>query len=189
MIVNQKLLASVLGISSRRVRQLREDGFFFCVENGKGYHLEKCVQEYIEYKVNAEMKKGTSIDKEKEQAEHERVKKEISKLKLRRMKKELHAAADVEMFLSEMLSNFKNRLLAIPNKVAIQIMGESDINRIIKLLTEELIDTLEELSEYNPDAINKESPSNYYDEDEDEEDDEEEEDDIPDRKADEVSIL
>lgn len=185
MVVNQKELANVLGISSRRVRQLREDGFFPTVENGRGYKLEKCVQEYIEYKVKAEVNMGTSIDKEKEQAEHERLKKEITKLKLRRMKKELHAAADVEMFLSEMLINFKNRLLSIPNKVAIQVMGETDINRIIKLLTEELVGTLEELSEYDPDVINKENPIDY-----DEEDDDYEEDDegLPDEK-DEVSIL
>jgi len=187
MTVNQKVLSNVLGISSRRVRQLREEGFFFFVDNGKGYHLEKCVQEYIEYKVNAETKRGTSIDKEKEQAEHERVKKEISKLKLRKMKKELHAAADVEMYLSEMLMNFKNRLLSIPNKVAVQVMGETDINRIIKLLTGELIDTLEELSEYDPDTINKERPSEYG-EDEDEDEDEEDDDNIPEGN-DDISLM
>lgn len=186
MIVNQKTLANVLGISSRRVRQLREDGFFPTVENGRGYKLETCVQEYIEYKVKAETNTRTLIDKEKEQAEHERLKKEITKLKLRRMKKELHAAADVEMFLSEMLINFKNRLLSIPNKVAVQVMGETDINRIIKLLNDELISTLEELSEYDPDAINRENTIDY--DEEEGEDEEEEDDEFPDEE-DEISIL
>ena len=67
--VNQKELASILGITSRRVRQLREEGFFSFAENGKKYSLEKCVQEYIEYKVKAETNLGTSIDIEKERAE------------------------------------------------------------------------------------------------------------------------
>jgi len=171
MIVNQKQLANTLGITSRRVRQLREEGFFNYAENNRGYSLEKCVQEYIEYKVKAETKQGTSIDKEREQAEHERIKKKISELKLRKMKKELHEAADVELFLSEMLMNFKNRLLSIPNKVAVQVLGESDINRIIKLLSDELIETLEELSEYDPDAINGETPSEYDEDTSDEEED------------------
>ena len=54
MIVNQKQLAECLGISSRRVRQLREEGLFKLTQEGKGYNLEKSIQEYIEYKVNAE---------------------------------------------------------------------------------------------------------------------------------------
>lgn len=187
MIVNQKELASVLGISSRRVRQLREDGFFPTTENGRNYKLEKCVQEYIEYKINAEVKTGTFIDKEKEQAEHERLKKEITKLKLRRLKKELHAASDVEMFLSEMLVNFRNRMLSIPNKIAMQVMGETDINRIITLLTDELISCLEELSDYNPDAVNKEIPSSYENDEEEEEEDDDYCDDFEDE--DEISLV
>ncbi|MDU6040073.1 hypothetical protein ACQPUL_08385 [Clostridium butyricum] len=162
--VNQKQLASILGISARRVRQLREDGFFSFVENGKMYNLEKCVQEYIEYKINSETNKSTSVDVEKEKAEHEQIKKNISKLKLRKLKKELHEAVDVELFLSEMLINFRNRLLSIPSKVAVQVLGEQDINRIISLLNKEMIETLEELSEYDPDKVNREKPSDYDDE-------------------------
>lgn len=165
--VNQKELATMLGITSRRVRQLREEGFFSFAENGKKYSLEKCVQEYIEYKVKAETNSGTSIDVEREKAEHEQIKKNISKLKLRKLKKELHEASDVELFLSEMLINFRNRLLSIPSKVAVQILGEEDVNRIIEILQKEMYETLDELSEYNPDEINREK--NYdYEDDEDE---------------------
>ncbi|MDU4852843.1 MAG: DNA-packaging protein [Clostridioides difficile] len=165
--VNQKELATILGITSRRVRQLREEGFFSFAENGKKYSLEKCVQEYIEYKVKAETNSGTSIDVEREKAEHEQIKKNISKLKLRKLKKELHEASDVELFLNEMLINFRNRLLSIPSKVAVQILGEEDVNRIIEILQKEMYETLDELSEYNPDEINREK--NYdYEDDEDE---------------------
>ncbi|WP_242838386.1 DNA-packaging protein [Clostridium ihumii] len=145
------------------MRQLREEGFFSFAENGKKYNLEKCVQEYIDYKVKAETNTGTSIDREKEQAEHEQIKKNISKLKLRKLKKELHEASDVELFLNEMLINFRNRLLSIPNKVAVQILGEEDINIIIEILLKEITESLEELSEYDPDKINREK-SYYLDE-------------------------
>lgn len=169
--VNQKQLANILGITDRRVRQLREEGFFSFAEGGKKYNLEKCVQEYIEYKIKTETNRGTSIDVEKEKAEHEQIKKNISKLKLRKLKKELHEASDVELFLSEMLVNFKNRLLSIPNKVAVQVLGEQDINRIISLLNKEMIETLEELSEYDPDKVNQEKDIYEYDDEGDDEED------------------
>lgn len=174
--VNQKQLANILGITDRRVRQLREEGFFSFAEGGKKYNLEKCVQEFIEYKIKTETNKGTSIDVEKEKAEHERIKKNISKLRLRKLKKELHEASDVELFLNEMLVNFRNRLLSIPNKLAVQVLGEEDINRVIELMNKEMIETLEELSEYDPDKVNQEKLSSYEDDDdyEEEKDDEEE---------------
>ena len=153
MIVNQKELAKCLGISSRRVRQLREDGLFKLSQEGRGYNLEKSIQEYIEYKVNAETGRRASISKEEVQAEHEEVKKQISLLKLRKLRRELHEAADVEAYLSDMLLRFKNRLMALPAKLAMQVSGEEDLNVIIQTIKRELTAVLEELSEYDPDEI------------------------------------
>ncbi len=153
MIVNQKELSQCLGISSRRVRQLREEGLFKLSQEGRGYVLEKSIQEYIDYKVNAETGRRASISKEEVQAEHEEVKKQISLLKLRKLRRELHEAADVEAYLSDMLVRFKNRLMAVPAKLAMQVSGEKDLNVIIQIIKKELTAVLEELSEYDPDEI------------------------------------
>lgn len=153
MVVNQKQLAECLGLSSRRVRSLREEGLFKLTQEGKGYSLEKSIQEYIEYKVNAETGRRASISKEEVQAQHEEVKKQISILKLRKLRRELHEASDVEAFLSDMLIRFKNRLLSLPAKLAMQVAGETDMNQIILTIKRELTAVLEELSEYEPDEI------------------------------------
>ena len=172
MTVNQKELAQCLGISSRRVRQLREDGLFKLSQEGRGYNLEKSIQEYIEYKVNAETGRRASISKEEVQAEHEEVKKQISLLKLRKLRRELHEAADVEAYLSDMLLRFKNRLMALPTKLAMQVSGEKDLNVIIQTIKKELTAVLEELSEYDPDEIDGqtggsgEEPEEEYEEEE-----------------------
>lgn len=170
--VNQKTLAAALGISSRQVRNLREQGMFEFVPGTKKYDLTECVSEYIEFKVKAEVGSGTSIIKEKEQAEHERLKKEITKIKLRKLRKEVHEAADVEAFLNGMLLNFRARLLSVPGKVAPQILGLSDINAIIKILDDEMVQTLEELSEYDPDIVNGENGTDIIDDEDDEEQEE-----------------
>lgn len=172
--VNQKTLAAALGISARQVRNLREEGMFSFIPGTKKYNLTECVKEYIEFKVKAETGRGTSVNKEKEQAEHERLKKEITKIKLRHLRKEVHEASDVEMFLNNMLLDFRNRILSVPGKVAPEILNERDINVIINILTREMNETLEELSGYDPDKINNEGDGFDYDEgDEDEDGDEE----------------
>ncbi len=175
--VNQKELAAILGITDRRIRQLKNEFGLFegNVVDGKKtktYCLEKCVPEYINYKLEAEVQGGTSYSKEKEQAEHEQIKKKISVLKLRKLKRELHEADDVEEFLTGMLVNFKNRLLSVPQKVAPLIIGEDDVNVILDTLEREMFQTLDELAEYDPLKIDKDRASQIIEEMDDEEDDE-----------------
>lgn len=163
MTVNQKELAQCLGISSRRVRQLREDGLFELNQEGRGYRLEPCIQEYIEYKINAETGRQASISKEKVQAQHEEVKKQISMLKLRKLRRDLHDAADVEAFLSNMLAHFKSHLLSVPAKLAMQLSGETDTNSMIQVIKKEVISALEELSEYDPEEIDGTTAGDFED--------------------------
>lgn len=124
--------------------------------------------------MNAETGRRASISKEEVQAQHEEVKKQISFLKLRRLRRELHEAADVEAFLSDMLIRFKNRLLSVPAKLAMQVAGEEDLNQIIQIIKRELLSVLEELSDYDPDEIDgQQIPEGEDEEIEDEEDEEE----------------
>ena len=174
--VNQKELAAILGITDRRVRQLKNEFGLFSKglsseKKQKNYVLEKCVPEYINYKLEAEVQQGTGYNKEKEQAEHEQIKKKISILKLRKLKRELH----VEEFLTDMLVNFKNRLLSVPQKVAPLIVSEDDVNVILDILEREIFQTLEELSEYDPLKIDKDTTSQILEEMDEEEDEDESE--------------
>ena len=175
--VNQKELAAILGLTDRRIRQLKtEFGLFSgasAVSGGKQkrYKLEVCVPEYINYKLETEVQQGTSLVKEKEQAEHEQIKKKISILKLRKLRRELHEADDVEEFLTDMLVNFKNRLLSVPQKVAPLVVGEDDVNVILDLLECEIFQSLDELSEYDPIKIDKDSVSSILEEDDEEDED------------------
>lgn len=159
--VTQKELADALNISTRRIRQLTEEyGLFETARTGgtgrKKYILNKCVQEYIDYKVEAEVGGGTNLIKEKEQAEHEQIKKKISILKLRKLRRELHEAEDVERFLTEMLIGFKNRLISIPSKVAPLVQGENDVNAVVSIIEKEIYEALDQLSEYDPLKIDNE---------------------------------
>lgn len=175
--VTQKMLAECLGISPRQVRNLKTNGLFQLKAGEKKYNLEKCIQEYIQYKVNDETGRRTVIDKEKVAAEHEEVKREISLLKLRKLRRELHESADVEAYLMDMLLSFRNRLEALPQKAAMQIAGVKDVNEIIDILRQNVNSALNELSDYDPDKIDGQQQGTYEEDIEiltDEEEDEEE---------------
>lgn len=169
--LTQKQLAEIIGITARQVRNLKEQGLFELAEGSKKYNAAKCVQEYLAFKIKAETGKGTTVVREKEQAEHEKLKKEITKIKLRKLRAEVHEATDVERYWSDMLQHFRNYMLSIPSKIAPKILDESDINKIIQEITEEILAALDTLSEYDPDEINGDDET-YLDDAENEEDEE-----------------
>lgn len=150
--VTQKELARILGISDRRIRQLGEEGFFTRSDDTKKYNLTRCVQEYIRYKVEAETGDTKSVDYDKERAKHEKTKGEIAKLRLRKLRGELHEAADVEAAVGGMLVDFRSRVLALPSKLAPRLLGMIDPNEVMEVLKTELRGTLEALAEYDPAA-------------------------------------
>lgn len=168
-LVTQKELAECLRISTRQVRNLRGDGLFQEAMVERKYDLPKCIAEYIDFKVKAETGRGAKISIEQQKAEHEEIKKQISKLKLRKLRRELHEASDVEEFLTDMLLKFKGHMTSMPSKLAIQIAGETDTNKVIQILDREIKDALDELSEYDPDEIDG-SQSGCFDDFEDDED-------------------
>lgn len=151
--VTQKDLAACLGLSSRQVRNLRQQGLFQLPEGVKKYRLEACVQEYIRFKVTDETGRKGAVSTERVKAEHEVIKKDISVLKLRKLRRETHEAAAVEHYLTNMLTAFRGRILLMPAKVAIKIIGETDVNKVISIIEAACNEALAELSEYDPDEI------------------------------------
>lgn len=159
-LATKEQFAKIIGISTRQVEKLQaQKGMFQARETEdrrKKYVLDKCVPEYIDYKLDSEARDANALDKEKQQTEHERIKKEISRLKLRKLRRELHEARDVEEYLTDMLTSFKGSLLAIPQKVAPLVVNEDDPNQIVSVLEKEIFAALECLSEYDPMKIDKE---------------------------------
>lgn len=146
----QKELSVLINLSPKRIRELRQaEGIFIPDGKTKKYNLPVCIKEYVQYRIRSEAPSGNA-DYEKERAEHEQAKKEITKLKLRKLRRELHESADVEAVVGDMLVRFRSKLLSLPMKVAPLIIG-LDVNEVLKIIKREVNETLCELSEYNPD--------------------------------------
>lgn len=149
--VSSAVLQSILGLTDRRVRQLAQEGTIVRVSRGK-YSLVSSVQNYVTYikttKETAETPK--KLDYEDERALHERIKREKSELTLKLMKGELHKTEDVERVMNDMLTNFRSKVLSIPSKVAPRLIYKDDVNNIQDTIEIEVVEALQELSEYDP---------------------------------------
>lgn len=149
------VLAELLGVTDRRIRQLAEEGILLRTSKGR-YLLAESVKNYIKtLKITTDIKNGDEVeddipDLEIERGLHERVKRKQSELKLALMKGELHKSNDVQSVMSDMLSNFKSKLLNLPSKISPMLVGKENVGEIKDVLTNEMHTALKELKEYNP---------------------------------------
>lgn len=146
--ITQTHLAHLLGISVRRVQQLISDGV---ITRGtkKGLNTQKAIEEYYTKKLCPEATKNLRDV----QAEHEKLKMEVTHLKLRKMKRELLEAEEVQSCLNRMVLVFRNKVLSLPSKIAGEVVGRKNINEIAEIIDVDLREALVELSEYNPELF------------------------------------
>jgi len=78
-------------------------------------------------------------------------------LRLMEAEGHLHHADDVRVVMNDMTARVKSRLRSIPAKLAPMLAAESDAARVQQLLTREVNEALQELSEYDAKVIKRAS--------------------------------
>ena len=159
-VVNAKILAKVLGVGVRQITNLHQQGI--CVKNKSGRYLViPSVQNYIKrlrVEASAGKSSGSSEPDENveeiaiEKAKHESIKRQMSELRLQLMRGQLYEEEKVRIVMSDMLTNFKQKLQTMPSKLSTKIEGKA-AGEINQILTDEIIEVLMELSEYNPEQF------------------------------------
>lgn len=140
-----RVIADWLGISERRVRQLKDEGIL--PEKSPGfYDLKPTVARYIDYLRGKNT--GGAVNYTDERAKLVRAKRESQELELARARSQLHTSEDVRMALTAMLLNFKNRMLALPAKLAAPASKMTEQVEVFDLLTDAVNEALAELSDY-----------------------------------------
>lgn len=143
-------LAAIVGKTPQWLRQLTRDGILQQVGRGK-YKLGEAVQNYCEHISGGkeEESKPRLIDYK---TEHEKTKAEKAALELEQMKGNLHAAADVERLLSNLILTTKSRLLGVPSRISTECENES-ADVVESIVRREIETALSALAKYTPDKI------------------------------------
>lgn len=142
--VTQSQLARALDVSKQRVNQLIDEGVVIRDEqatNGQVMLFESLQNYFLSRNVNVG---DDNVNFWKERGLHEKAKRELAELKLAKSRAELYDASTVEQTLSEILTNFRSKLLGLPSKYAPQLDGKNrgDIYKMLTNAVEELLTEL-----------------------------------------------
>ena len=146
---NVKAIARVLELSERRVRQLKDQCIISEYSGKPGlYELLPTVHAYINYLRKRNPESEDNIDYNTERARLVRAKRQNEEFDLRVKERDLHSSADIELIMTNMLINFKARLMSIPAKLSPSLSKKTDKAEIHSILKASIDEALNELADF-----------------------------------------
>lgn len=141
------IIAKLLDVSERRIQQLASDGII-PKSNAGQYELVPTVRGYIGYlrrNLTNENKTDT-IDIRSERGRLVKAQADKTELEVEALRGTLIATEEVELLWSNLVLNFRGRILGIASKLAVQLVGKKT-SEIEKILKNAHVEALIELSE------------------------------------------
>ena len=135
-------------MTERNVRMLRDKGVLTEYKPGL-YDLQTVTVQYINFLRKKNPEAEDKVDYNTERAKLVRAKRESEELELQVRKNELHTTEDIEKALTDMLVNFRTKLMAIPAKLSPIMAKKKDQTEIFKLMKAAIDETLEELADFD----------------------------------------
>lgn len=146
-------VASVLGLSVRRVQQMMQDGTMTTVERGV-LNLSMAVQQYIAF-VTKDI--GTDEDEEaeslklKSDAKLKQAKAVVASLDAQERMGKMHRSEDVSAMTTDLIYAIRSSLLALPGRLAVDVLEAKDKAEASDIIRNEIYKVMEELSNYEYD--------------------------------------
>lgn len=159
--VETKVIATLFGLTVRRIQQLTQDGVLRTEQVGKQrrYDLLQTVRAYVTYLQDKVNSKGGSKDdtenesrKIKADADLKATKAEIAELELKELKGEMHRSEDVEAMTTDLVFAIRGMIMALPGRLAIDLAPITSPPEISERIKQETNAILLELSNYRYDA-------------------------------------
>ena len=123
-----KVIATLFGVSTRRVEQLKAEGIIKGQGRPAKYDLLPTIQAYIRYlsdKANGREKKQTDADLETKkldaESRYKQAKAEMAELELKELRGDLHRSSDVEAITTDHVMFLRSMLMALPGALAVDL--------------------------------------------------------------------
>lgn len=150
-------LAKLLGVSSRNIRNLANDGELSCTVQGKNrkYDPAVAVREYIDYEKRKSAGKHTDknaaeieLEKMKADLDWKRARADMAELELEELRGNMHSSLDVADMTADLIMTVKALLLALPGQLAVDLAETSNAGEASEILRRASNDMLVEISKY-----------------------------------------
>lgn len=153
-IVGTQELSNVIGITTRHINRLEDEKVFAKVGRGQ-FRLCESVQTYIENYVRPKEDAKKEVSYAEEKALLTKAQREKAEIELAELKDEMYRADYIIPIMQDLLLDVRNRLLAIPQRCAPQVMAATELIDAQEIIKAEIYDALTELAAWTPERLRR----------------------------------
>jgi phage terminase Nu1 subunit (DNA packaging protein) len=147
-IVPTSKIAEIIGVTEQRTNQLAKEGVLAKKAVGK-WELIKNLKMYVAWlKSSNGESESLAIQKLKAEVDYKRAKADRAQLTLEELEGGMIRAADVESVMTDHVYAVRAMLVALPGRLAIDVMSASSAAEVSEIIRKEVHTVLDELSEY-----------------------------------------
>lgn len=146
-------LATVLGVSARRVQQMAQDGTIPTCRKGC-FRLADSVQRYVKFLSDGPMdEEDKKLEKTRRVAETtmKASKATIAKLEAEELKGTMHRAEDVSAMTTDLIYAIRGAMMALPGRLAVDVASANSPAEAAEIIRREVNKAMQELSNYRYD--------------------------------------
>lgn len=148
------VICKLLDLTPARISQLTSQGVIPRQERNR-YEVVPVVRAYIKFLRERAIKGDVGGDDySAHRARLTKARADITEMERSQMESKLIPADDVESTWNSMISNARNRLIAIPTKVAPSVYASKNLNEIRDIIKTEIYQALDELADADVRTIN-----------------------------------
>ena len=160
-LVTTEEICEIMGLSARRIQQLVDEKAIVRASHGK-YDLVASVRSYNDYIKNKLIEDDPDLDKLREETLWIRARRMKAESEYKIMSGELHRSKDVEEIMNKMMEVFRSQLLSFPTRAAPKVIGETDVNVVREMLTKDIKEVMQVLSDYDPSVFYEQSEDKIH---------------------------
>lgn len=157
-LVDSKTLATLFGVTTRRIEQLKAEGIIKGQGKPTKYDLLPTIQTYIKYLSDKaygreEKKSKTELEEQKLKAEADwkQNKAKMAELQLKELEGQMHRSEDVEAVMTDLVYTIRSMLMALPGRLAVDTASAATAAEASEIIRAEVYKVLEELAGYKYD--------------------------------------
>lgn len=144
-------LATILGLSARRIQQMAQDGTLPTIRRGS-FELCKSVQRYISFQGKDILsEEEEKLEKARRQSEVtlKASKAQIAKLEASELQGKMHRSEDVAAMTEDLIYTIRAALVALPGRLAVDVVTAETAAEVSEIIKKEIYKIMQELSEYH----------------------------------------
>ena len=153
-------LANLFALTGQWINQLTRDGVLKKRDTpaGKRYNVVESTRAYVQYlrdKAAGRGEKGIPESKELEKFEAEvrikQAKAQIAELEVQELQGIMHRSEDVAALTEDLLYTFRDSLMALPGRLAVDVAGTATAAEVAEVIKREVYLVMKDLSSYTYD--------------------------------------